>query len=73
MTLEQPDPRTPVVPAAGTPPVVPVPALSLRGLAKRLGAKFAVDGLGMDVPAGSFYGIVGPNGAGKTTCPTPLE
>ncbi len=29
--------------------------------------KIAVDGLSLDVPAGSFYGIVGPNGAGKTT------
>ncbi|WP_104434161.1 ABC transporter ATP-binding protein [Kineococcus xinjiangensis] len=43
------------------------PALSLRGLAKRFGAKVAVDALDLDVPRGSFYGIVGPNGAGKTT------
>ena len=26
-----------------------------------------VDGISLDVPAGSFYGVVGPNGAGKTT------
>ncbi len=45
----------------------PVPALALRGLAKRFGTKIAVDGISLDVPAGSFYGIVGPNGAGKTT------
>ena len=44
-----------------------VPALALRGLAKRFGPKIAVDGISLDVPAGSFYGIVGPNGAGKTT------
>jgi ABC-2 type transport system ATP-binding protein len=44
-----------------------VPALVLRGLAKRFGGKIAVDGISLDVPAGSFYGIVGPNGAGKTT------
>ena len=67
MTIEQPDPRSPVNLTAQTPPVGPVPALSLRGLAKRFGAKIAVDGLSLDVPAGSFYGIVGPNGAGKTT------
>jgi ABC-2 type transport system ATP-binding protein len=67
MTIEQPDPRSPVNLAAQTLPVPPVPALSLRGLAKRFGAKIAVDGLSLDVPAGSFYGIVGPNGAGKTT------
>lgn len=48
-------------------PSGPVPALSLRGLAKRFGAKIAVDGISLEVPAGSFYGIVGPNGAGKTT------
>src|SRR6478736_6548747 len=45
----------------------PVPALSIRGLAKRFGGKIAVDGISLDVPAGSFFGIVGPNGAGKTT------
>ena len=43
------------------------PALSIRGLSKRFGAKLAVDGIDLDVPAGSFYGLVGPNGAGKTT------
>jgi ABC-2 type transport system ATP-binding protein len=42
-------------------------ALALRGLRKRFGATIAVDGLDLDIPAGSFYGIVGPNGAGKTT------
>jgi ABC-2 type transport system ATP-binding protein len=43
------------------------PALALRGLAKRFGGKIAVNGINLDVPAGSFYGLVGPNGAGKTT------
>lgn len=42
-------------------------ALSVRGLYKRFGEKIAVAGISLDVPAGSFYGIVGPNGAGKTT------
>ncbi|MGO4470505.1 ABC transporter ATP-binding protein [Arthrobacter sp. M-10] len=51
----------------GSPPTSPVPALALRGLAKRFGGKIAVDGISLDVPAGSFYGVVGPNGAGKTT------
>src|SRR5919107_2740830 len=46
---------------------VPAAALSIRGLAKRFGGKIAVDGLSLEVPAGSFFGIVGPNGAGKTT------
>lgn len=42
-------------------------ALSLRGLWKKFGEKIAVAGISLDVPAGSFYGLVGPNGAGKTT------
>ncbi|WP_417564709.1 ABC transporter ATP-binding protein [Microbacterium sp.] len=45
----------------------PTPALQLRGLVKRFGEKIAVAGLDLDVPAGSFFGLVGPNGAGKTT------
>ena len=48
-------------------PAAPTPALALRGLAKRFGATIAVAGLDLDIPAGSFYGVVGPNGAGKTT------
>lgn len=43
------------------------PALAIRGLAKHFGGKVAVNGINLDVPAGSFYGLVGPNGAGKTT------
>ncbi len=43
------------------------PALSLRGLYKRFGRTVAVDGIDLEIPAGSFYGVVGPNGAGKTT------
>ncbi|WP_296666589.1 ABC transporter ATP-binding protein [Demequina sp.] len=43
------------------------PALSLRALTKRFGDTLAVDRVDLDIPAGSFYGVVGPNGAGKTT------
>ena len=49
------------------PPPDPSAALSLRGLWKKFGQKIAVAGISLDVPAGSFYGLVGPNGAGKTT------
>jgi len=42
-------------------------ALSLRGLSKAFGTKHAVDRLDLEVPRGSFFGLVGPNGAGKTT------
>lgn len=46
---------------------MPDAALSLRGLHKRFGATVAVAGIDLEIPAGSFYGVVGPNGAGKTT------
>ena len=42
-------------------------ALEMRGLYKRFGPTIAVAGVDLDIPAGSFYGVVGPNGAGKTT------
>lgn len=34
---------------------------------KRFGNQLAVDGLNLEVPAGSIYGFIGPNGSGKTT------
>ncbi|MCL0246547.1 ABC transporter ATP-binding protein [Corynebacterium sp. CCM 8835] len=45
-------------------------ALAWRGITKRFGDKPAVADLSLDIPHGSFYGIVGPNGAGKTTAIT---
>jgi ABC-2 type transport system ATP-binding protein len=42
-------------------------ALALRGLAKIYDGRAVVDHIDLDVPAGSFFGLVGPNGAGKTT------
>ncbi|WP_370947578.1 ABC transporter ATP-binding protein [Amycolatopsis sp. cg5] len=44
-----------------------VPALGMYGLYRQFGAKRAVDNVSLEVPPGSFYGLVGPNGAGKTT------
>ncbi|WP_353354394.1 ABC transporter ATP-binding protein [Intrasporangium sp. DVR] len=46
---------------------MPGPAIALRGLGKRFGEVIAVKGIDLDVPRGSFFGLVGPNGAGKTT------
>lgn len=37
------------------------------GLSKQYGATAALDGVDLNVAAGSVYGLVGPNGAGKTT------
>ena len=42
-------------------------AVAIRDLYKRFGTTVAVAGLSLDVPHGSFFGLVGPNGAGKTT------
>jgi ABC-2 type transport system ATP-binding protein len=42
-------------------------AISIRDLSKSFGKKQAVYRLNLDIPVGSFYGLVGPNGAGKTT------
>jgi ABC-2 type transport system ATP-binding protein len=41
--------------------------IEARGLVKRYGDVTAVDGVDLDVPEGTFFGIIGPNGAGKTT------
>jgi lipooligosaccharide transport system ATP-binding protein len=41
--------------------------LSLRGVRKAFGALQAVDGLDLDVRAGTCLGLLGPNGAGKST------
>jgi ABC-2 type transport system ATP-binding protein len=38
-----------------------------RGLVKRYGTHAALDGVDLEVPVGSVYGLAGPNGAGKTT------
>lgn len=42
----------------------------MRALTRRFGDHVAVRDLSLDVPRGSFYGLVGPNGAGKTTAIT---
>ncbi|MEU0564764.1 ABC transporter ATP-binding protein [Nonomuraea sp. NPDC005983] len=44
-----------------------MPGLRLDGLVKTLGGNRVVDHIELEVPSGSFFGLVGPNGAGKTT------
>ena len=41
--------------------------LNVRGLTKRYGARAALDGLDLALPAGCFAALLGPNGAGKST------
>jgi ABC-2 type transport system ATP-binding protein len=42
-------------------------AIETNGLTRCFGSLRAVDGLGLSVEAGKFYGFLGPNGAGKST------
>jgi ABC-2 type transport system ATP-binding protein len=43
------------------------PAIRARGLTRRFGPHLALDGLDLDVPARTPFGLLGANGAGKTT------
>jgi ABC-2 type transport system ATP-binding protein len=42
-------------------------AVMAEGLTKRYGETLALDGLDLEIDAGSVLGLLGPNGAGKTT------
>ena len=42
------------------------PAIVVEGLSKRYEKVVALDGLSLEVPAGSIAGLLGPNGSGKT-------
>ena len=46
---------------------MPDPILSTRDLGRSFGAFRAVDGVSLDIHAGSITGLIGPNGAGKST------
>jgi ABC-2 type transport system ATP-binding protein len=41
--------------------------ISVSGLHKSFGKQTVLDGINLDVPAGSVFALLGPNGAGKTT------
>ena len=48
-------------------PTTSSPLLSVRDLRRSFAGIHAVDGLNLDVVAGSITGMIGPNGCGKTT------
>ncbi|MER6071561.1 ATP-binding cassette domain-containing protein, partial [Streptomyces sp. NPDC001817] len=42
-------------------------AIAATGLRKAYGDKNVLDGIDIQVPAGTIFSLLGPNGAGKTT------
>ncbi len=49
------------------------PAITVHGLRKTYAGRAVVDGIDLEVAAGSIHALLGPNGAGKTTTVEILE
>ncbi len=62
-TATTPTPGTPTATTA----TAGTPALRTTAVTKRFGRVTAVDGVDLEVPTGSRFGLLGPNGSGKTT------
>jgi len=67
--------RKPAIPVIGAVPALNLdikvdtgrPALKLVNLQKHFGGLKAVDGIDLEVQAGTVHALIGPNGSGKTT------
>jgi ABC-2 type transport system ATP-binding protein len=58
--------RVAAVEAGSTPPTA-APTLRIDGVRKSYGTTLALDGVDLEVEAGTVLGLLGPNGAGKTS------
>jgi ABC-2 type transport system ATP-binding protein len=47
--------------------LAPPPAVVARGLRKSYGEQMVLDGIDLEIGAGTVFALLGPNGAGKTT------
>ena len=53
--------------------IAPQIAIEIKGLVKKYGDKYAVNGIDLAVAQGEIFALLGPNGAGKTTTVEILE
>jgi heme exporter protein A len=60
-------PQTTIYSAPPRSPLVPIPAVATRDLARLFGRSAALAGVSLDLERGRLVALLGPNGAGKTT------
>jgi len=63
----EPEPASPVAPAASTSPSSGAPVLVVEDLGVAFGQVKALNGVSLEVRENTIMGLIGPNGAGKST------